>query len=349
MLCARSLTTTVGLLAMWIPISTSLAADGLDAEELRNIEIFQRASRSVVHITRVSLRRDLFSFDVFQVPSGTGSGIVWDRDGHIVTNYHVIEGGSFFEVSLPERDSWKATLVGVAPAKDLAVLRLKEGGLGLEPLALGRSANLQVGQRVLAVGNPFGLDQSLSVGVVSALGRELQAPNGRTIHDVIQTDAAINPGNSGGPLLDSSGRLIGVNSAIYSPSGASAGIGFAVPVDTVKHLVPQLIRYGHPRQPGIGITVLSDRIAKRYGFEGVVIREVQPGSPAERVGLVGLRVTRGETRLGDQILAVDGVPVQTVDELLHAFEEKGVGARVRLELLRDDRRRKVDVELIAVR
>jgi S1-C subfamily serine protease len=205
--------------------------EGLSADEQRVIEIFRQASDSVVFITSIARRRDWFTLNVFEIPQGNGSGFVWDDQGHIVTNDHVIEAGDVFAVTLADRTSWDAEVTGRAPDKDLAVLRIKAPADKLKPIGVGTSRNLIVGQRVLAVGNPFGLDHSLTVGVVSALGRELQASNGRTIRNVIQTDAAINPGNSGGPLMDSSGRLIGVNSAIYSPSGAFAGIGFAVPVD----------------------------------------------------------------------------------------------------------------------
>jgi len=201
---------------------------------------------------------------------------------------------------------------------------------------------------VLAIGNPFGLDQTLTVGVVSALGRELRSPSGRTIHDLIQTDAAINPGNSGGPLLDSSGRLIGVNTAIYSPSGASAGVGFAVPVDTVSQLVPQLIRHGRPIQPGIGCEFLPDRYARRSRLEGVIVQDVQRGSPAQRAGLQGLyRNRRGRTVVGDRVLAVDGQPVDTRDELLYAFEQAGVGAEMTLTVTDGTRVRQVKLRLVA--
>ena len=321
---------------------------GLDGEERRQIEIFRRSSRSVVNITTVALRRSFFSLDVFEVPRGIGSGFIWDRKGHVVTNYHVIEGGDSFSVTLPDGQTWDAEVVGIAPAKDLAVLRVGVDPETLVPAELGSSTPLAVGQRVLAIGNPFGLDLSLTVGVVSALGRELWAPNGRTIRDVIQTDAAINPGNSGGPLLNSLGRVIGVNSAIYSPSGASAGIGFAVPIDIVRRLVPQMIEHGHPVRPGIGIVPLSTRLARRYGLEGVVVREVRPGGPAARAGVVGIHRVDGQGVLGDQIVSVDGVPVEDTDGLLHVFERKGVGTEVTLELFRAGQEREVKLELEAI-
>jgi len=320
--------------------------DDLGEEERRGIEVYRRASRSVVHITTSALRRNFF-FETFEVPQGAGTGFFWDRDGHVVTNYHVVEGANQFEVRLGDHSDWPAELVGVAPEKDLAVLRIAAPRGVLEPLPLGESGGLLVGQRVLAVGNPFGLDQTLTVGVVSALGRELRSPAGRVIRDVIQTDAAINPGNSGGPLLDSRGRLIGVNTAIYSPSGASAGIGFAIPVDTVRRLVPQLIEYGAPIEPGIeGLTFLSDRQAAYFGLDGVVVRDVGRGTAADELGLAGIGVDRRNRYvLGDTIVAIDGEPVQSVDRLRDRFDAVGVGGTVRLTVERGGRTRELEVEL----
>jgi S1-C subfamily serine protease len=322
----------------------------LSADERRTIQIFRQASRAVVNVDSLARRRDFFSLDVFEVPRGSGSGFLWDELGHVVTNFHVIEGGSRFVVTLadqgPEEAAWEAEVVGVAPDKDLAVLRIEAPPERLIPLPLGSSQSIVVGQRVLAIGNPFGLDQTLTTGVVSALGRELSSPSGRTIRDVIQTDAAINPGNSGGPLLDSSGRLIGVNSQIYSPSGGSAGIGFAVPVDTVRRLVPQLIERGRPIQPGIGIQALADYQARRLGIEGVIVRSVTPGGPADRAGLVGIRSTpSGRYVLGDVIVAVDDVAVPTLDEMAAAFEDAGVDAAVRLTVEREGASRQVELAL----
>jgi S1-C subfamily serine protease len=325
--------------------------DELTDDERRTIEIFRGASQSVVNVDSLARRRDFFSLDVFEVPRGSGSGFIWDERGHVVTNFHVIEGGTRFVVRLadqgPDEAEWEAQVVGVAPDKDLAVLRVEAPPERLHSLPIGTSRDIVVGQRVLAIGNPFGLDQTLTTGVVSALGRELTSPSGRTIRDVIQTDAAINPGNSGGPLLDSSGRLIGVNSQIYSPSGGSAGIGFAVPVDTVRRLVPQLIERGRPIQPGIGIQALADHQARRLGIEGVIVRSVTPGTPADRAGLVGIRPTRsGRYVLGDVILAVDGLPVPTLDDMAAAFEDAGVAAAVTLTVDREGRRRDIEVRLV---
>jgi S1-C subfamily serine protease len=322
--------------------------EGLSPEERRDIEVFRRAQPSVVFITSIALRRTPFALDVLQIPQGSGSGFVWDRQGHVVTNFHVIQEGDAFAVTLADQSEWEATVVGAAPDKDLAVLRIRAPADRLVPLAPGTSRTLLVGQRVLAVGNPFGLDHSLTVGVVSAVGRELQAPSGRRIRDVIQTDAAINPGNSGGPLLDSSGRLIGVNTAIFSPSGASAGIGFAVPVDTVSRLVPQLIARGKVEQPGIGATFVPQRHLARLELDGVALAEVAPRGPAARAGLQGIQVTRSRRLvLGDRIVAVDGKPVRSEDDLRDAFEAAGVGKTVTLGVVRGSASREVRVPLVA--
>ena len=324
---------------------------GLSAEERRDIDVFRRASASVVYITNYTRQLDFFSFDAVETPAGTGSGFVWDKDGHIVTNFHVIEDGSKFLVTLGDAE-YEASVVGAAPDKDLAVLKVAAPPGRLAPLVVGRSADLVVGQRVLAVGNPFGFDHTLTTGVVSGLGRELRSPSGRRIRDVIQTDAAINPGNSGGPLLDSSGRLIGINSAIYSPSGASAGISFAVPIDTVSRLVPQLIRHGRIKQPGIGVTLLSDSIARANGIEGVAIYQVEEGSPADAAGLTGITLTRSRRpRLGDVIVAVDGKKVRNQQDLYDAFEAAGIGASTRLTVTAGggERARDVRVKLYELR
>ncbi|ANM32411.1 2-alkenal reductase [Acidobacteria bacterium Mor1] len=326
------------------------AMDGLTEEEARTIRIFREASDSVVFITSVAVRRNIFSMNVTQIPQGSGTGFVWSDSGHIVTNYHVIERGSRFLVTLADQSEWEAEVVGAAPEKDIAVLKIQAPRDRLKPLVVGSSSGLIVGQKVLAIGNPFGLDQSLTVGVVSALGRELESrERGRTIRDVIQTDAAINPGNSGGPLLDSAGRLIGVNTAIYSPSGASAGIGFAVPVDTVNRLVPQLIDHGKAIQPGIGIGTLRDDVSARYGIQGLVVSQVFRDTPAARAGLRGLtRDSRGRLELGDIIVAADGSPVRRIDDLLRVFEDAGVGRDVTLTLERDGEKRDVKVELVPI-
>jgi S1-C subfamily serine protease len=333
-----------------VPASTlAPLPDGLSPEEKRDIDVFRRAAGSVVNVTSIALRRDFFSYDVMQIPQGTGSGFVYDTEGHIVTNVHVIEEGDRFTVTLADGSQYDAEVVGVAGDKDVAVIRIKTDASRLVPVTLGSSKNLVVGQRVLAVGNPFGLDHSLTVGVVSALGRELTSPSGRRIRDVIQTDAAINPGNSGGPLLDSSGRVIGMNTAIYSPSGASAGIGFAVPVDTIARLVPQLIQHRKVVRAGIGVQLIPDRYSESLGIRGVGINVVQRGGAAERAGLSGVQSDRrGRPVLGDVISAVDGKPILSTDDLYDAFETAGVGSTVRLTVDRDGRKRDVSVTLGAM-
>ncbi|MEM7350595.1 MAG: trypsin-like peptidase domain-containing protein [Acidobacteriota bacterium] len=330
--------------------ATTVQPTGLSTQEERDIAVFREISQAVVFISKIALRRDFFSLNIFEIPQGTGSGFVWDDEGHIVTNYHVIEDGDRFKVTLGEED-FDATRVGVAPRKDLAVLKIQAPPEVLKKIPLGSSSNLMVGQRVLAIGNPFGLDQSLTIGVVSALGRELKSPVGFPIRDVIQTDAAINPGNSGGPLLDSAGRLIGVNTAIFSPSGASAGIGFAVPVDTVRELVPQLIAHGRPVQPGIGVVLVEDRLAARVGVEGVIVQDVSRGGPADQAGIEGLRRDRRGrvVSLGDVIVAVNGNRVSSLQDLVIAFEDIGVGGVAQLTLERARRQqRTVEVTLVPI-
>jgi S1-C subfamily serine protease len=320
------------------------------SDEQETIEIFRNASRSVISIRAESRGYDVFSLDVTRIRRGEGSGFVWDRDGHIVTNFHVIEQGNAFRVTLADQSEWDAEVVGVAPSKDLAVLKIDAPAEQLMPLARGQSADLVVGQKVLALGNPFGLDQTLTVGVLSALGRELSSRGGRVIHDVLQTDAAINPGNSGGPLLDSDGKVIGVNTAIYTPSGYSVGVGFSIPVDTVSRLVPQLISHGRPIQPGIGIELFPEHIERnlRYrGLDGIPVGRVQPRSPAQEAGIEGARQSRyGRIVLGDVIVAVDGEALESRGELLDLFEAKGVGGTVTLTLERDGDQREVRIELI---
>lgn len=308
----------------------------LQPDERGTVEVFQSVSPSVVFIENKTLRRDMWTANVMEIPQGTGTGFVWDDAGHIVTNFHVIEGARALRVTLSDGSRYEAEVVGVEPSKDLAVLRIKAPKSTLKPIRLGRSGTLLVGQKVLAIGNPFGLDQTLTTGIVSALGRSIGAKNGRTIQDVIQTDAAINPGNSGGPLLDARGRLIGVNTAIFSPSGSSAGIGFAIPVDTVGRIVPQLIRLGHTVRPGLAVEVLADVYAKQVGVDGVVVARVQKGSDAERAGLRGISVTSdGERTLGDVIVAIDGKPVGNFDELVNTLEKYRVGDTVVVRCFRN--------------
>ena len=315
-------------------------------DERNTIHVFENISPAVVFITNKALRRDFFSMDVFEVPQGSGSGFVWDEAGHIVTNYHVVEGGNSWSVTLNDNTAYDAEFVGAEPSKDIAVMRINAPRAKLLPVRTGSSDNLRVGQKVIAIGNPFGLDQTLTTGVVSALGGEIKANNGRTIQGVIQTDAAINPGNSGGPLLNSQGELIGINTAIYSTSGASAGIGFAVPVNIVRGIVPQLIEHGKVIRPGLGVSLLDDNVARRAGVRGVIIARVARGSAAQRAGLRGLSENNwGQVRLGDVIIGINNKAVATYDELGTELEKYKVGDDVSVKILRNDREMTVPVEL----
>ena len=316
-------------------------------DEANTTEIFAKASPSVVYVTNTALSRSIFSLDVQEIPRGSGSGFVWDKSGLIVTNFHVIAGAHRLIVTLHDRRQYDAQIIGVAPEKDLAVLRLEEPPDNLVSLPLGDSSELSVGRKVLAIGNPFGLDTTLTTGIVSALGREIAAPNNRRIRGVIQTDAAINPGNSGGPLLNSLGQLVGVNTAIYSPSGASAGIGFAIPVNTVKDVVPQLISYGRILRPMIGVELASDRWVQRYRIEGVPIVHVYPGLPADRAGMLGARRTsRYEVELGDVITDIDGQAIRSNDDYLAALEKYQPGDTVEIKTRRGDKALSFSVRLI---
>ena len=330
-------------------VSRPVTARGdLAGDEQNTIDIFRSAAPSVVYITSIAVRRNLFSLNVYEIPQGTGSGFIWDRQGRIVTNFHVISDASRLEVTLADHSTWKASLVGAAPDRDLAVLQITAPASKLQPIAVGESNNLLVGQKVFAIGNPFGLDQTLTTGIVSALGREITAVTGRTIHDVIQTDAAINPGNSGGPLLDSAGRLIGVNTAIYSPSGASSGIGFAVPVGEVNRVVPQIISKGKVLRPGLGLTLANRSLTGDLGLEGVLVLKVVSGSAAEQAGLRGTSQVGDGLVLGDIILAVNGRKVTDYDSLRDEIERYEVGASVLLTLLRDEATAEVSVQLEAM-
>ena len=323
---------------------------GLCVEERKVISIFERSAPSVVFITNKVERRSFFSLNVTEIAQGSGSGFVWDREGHVVTNYHVIHGADAISVTLADGSVWDAEIVGEAPDKDIAVLKIAAPQKSLVPLEIGSSTDLKVGQTVLAIGNPFGLDHTLTKGVISARGREIKSLSGRIIHDVIQTDAAINPGNSGGPLIDSSGRLVGMNTAIVSPSGSSAGIGFAVPVDTVKRIVPQLIRYGAVAGTGPGVILLPDRIAEANGFAGAVIQRVIEGSPADRKGLEGMIFSRRRGYLvGDIIVGIDGKPVRNSDDCYRILENHKAGETVRFTIKRGRGLYDVDIPLVVDR
>lgn len=316
-------------------------------EELSNISVFKVASPSVVHITTIDLAANLFTMDVMQIPRGTGTGVIWDDKGHIVTNYHVIQGADAAKVTLADQTTWKASLVGAFPDRDLAVLRINAPKEKLKPILFGESGSLQVGQKVYAIGNPFGLDQTLTTGIVSALNREIQSVTNRAIRNVIQTDAAINPGNSGGPLLDSAGRMIGVNAAIYSPSGAYAGIGFSIPVDEVRRVVPRLIRDGRFKRPTLGIRGTSDRVREALGLpQGVVVADVDRNSPASQAGIRPFYRNRGgDIVAGDEIIAIGKFEIRNSDDLLDALEKSQSGELVDVHLIHNGVKRIVKVEL----
>lgn len=315
-------------------ISTTAQAFSTD-DERNSVEVFDAARPSVVFVTNQQLARDPYSFDLVTVPRGSGTGFVWDEKGYIVTNYHVVEGARQITITLQDQSNWPAEVVGLAPERDLAVLKIDGKKAKLNALPLGDSSDLRVGRKVLAIGNPFGLDATLTTGVVSALGREIISPNQRKITNVIQTDAAINPGNSGGPLLNSEGKLIGVNTMIYSPSGASAGIGFAIPVNTVKEVVPELITHGRLVRPILGIAVAPDQWAQQIGVEGVPILRVEPDSPAAQAGFEGAKRNNwGQITLGDVIVAIDDYPVANDDQLLSALEHYKPGDKVKVSVVR---------------
>lgn len=319
-------------------------------DETNNIEVFMQASPSVVFVTNQKVVRDPRSFNLHTVPSGAGTGFVWSKDGYIVTNYHVIEGARQLMITLQDQTAWKAKVVGIAPEKDLAVLYINAPANKLSPLTLGNSGDLTVGRKVLAIGNPFGLDTTLTVGVVSALGREIKAPDNRKIRNVIQTDAAINPGNSGGPLLNSQAELIGVNTAIYSPSGASVGIGFAIPVNTVKKIVPQLITHGRLVRPILGVEVAPEQWAKRHGIKGVPILRVTPGLPANKAGLEGIKQDRwGAAVMGDIIIGINEAVIETYSDLLDALERHKPGEQITVEFVRNGKIGKTRLTLDAPR
>ena len=352
---AAMLLAVTGLLALSGPVHgrtdagpRAVAPRGaLDSEEQATIEVFRKTSPSVVHITTLGTQRDIFSMNVQQVPRGTGTGFVWDERGHVVTNFHVIQGGSGARVTLADQTSYPAKLVGAFPDRDLAVLKIDAPAAKLPPIALGSSRELQVGQRVYAIGNPFGLDQTLTIGIVSALNREIESFNQRTIRGVIQTDAAINPGNSGGPLLDSAGRLIGVNTQIASPSGASAGIGFAIPADEVNRIVPRLIRDGRYVRPAIGVTAGPAGLQRALNLpKGVALVQVAPNTPAARAGLQPFRrAADGDVIGGDVITAINDEPVADLDDMLAALERRQPGDSVTLTLWRNGQTRKQSVVL----
>ncbi len=330
----------------------SQLADSFSTENLSNLEkstidLFETHAPAVAYITTSNLERNYWSRNVSEIPRGSGSGFIWDEQGHIVTNFHVIQGADRATVTLYDQTTYEAKLVGIAPNKDLAVLKIEAPIAKLIPIKKGESENLRVGQSVFAIGNPFGLDYSLTTGIISALGREINSVAGIKIQDVIQTDAAINPGNSGGPLLNSSGELIGVNTAIYSPNGASAGIGFSIPVDQVKWVVPDLINYGKVKRAVLGVELVRGTEAQdRFNLEGALIMNVIQGKGADKAGIKGTtRDRRGRISLGDLIVGINDVSVKNNTDLVLALEEYEVGDEVEVEFLRNNKVLKTTVVL----
>lgn len=320
-------------------------------DERNTIEVFQAVAPATVFVTQKKAVVDRWSRQALVVPAGTGSGFIWDDEGHVVTNFHVVAGANALEVTLLDGKSYPARFVGGDRTKDLAVLALEHP----DPSKLTHvrlpapTAKLVVGQKTLAIGNPFGLDHTLTTGVISALGREVDGFGGVKIRDIIQTDASINPGNSGGPLLNSRGELIGINTMIFSGSGQSAGIGFAVPVGTIRRVVTQILQHGATLRAGLGVNIVPDDIARRNGIQGVVIESVPARSPAAKAGLKGLERGRRGTRLGDVIVGIDGKPVRSFEDLFGVLDRHKPGDRVRVQLLRDRQEREVEVELTTIR
>ncbi|KAK7844218.1 protease Do-like 1, chloroplastic [Quercus suber] len=319
----------------------------LQTDELATVRLFQENTPSVVYITNLAVKQDAFTLDVLEVPQGSGSGFVWDKQGHVVTNYHVIRGASDLRVTLADQTTYDAKVVGFDQDKDVAVLRVDAPKDKLRPIPVGISADLLVGQKVFAIGNPFGLDHTLTTGVISGLRREISsAATGRPIQDVIQTDAAINPGNSGGPLLDSSGSLIGINTAIYSPSGASSGVGFSIPVDTVGGIVDQLVRFGKVTRPILGIKFAPDQSVEQLGVSGVLVLDAPASGPAGKAGLQSTkRDAYGRLILGDIITSVNGKKVTNGSDLYRILDQCKVGEKVTVEVLRGDHKEKIPVTL----
>jgi len=310
-------------------------------DEKNSISVFQGTASSVVNVSTFAVRRSFFG-DTEKTESGGGSGFVWDDKGHIVTNYHVVASGGDFKISFHnDRKQYAAKVVGVEPNRDLAVLLLKEKpSMPLKPIKMGRSFDLVVGQKAIAIGNPFGLDHTMTAGIISALGREFPSVTGVKINNAIQTDASINPGNSGGPLLDSAGNLIGVNTMIFSTSGASAGIGMAIPVDEVKRIVPQLIAHGKVIRPSLGITIVPDNY-REYSFgleKGIIIENVDPKGPAGIAGLKGLMMDRRGYYLGDVLLSLNGIEVNTYNDIYNALDKFKAGDTVDVTYMRSGKK-----------
>lgn len=321
--------------------------------ERNSISIFQNVADSVVNVSNMKKSRSYLDMSGTEVESGMGSGFVWDKDGYIVTNFHVVDGGDSFLITFKDnKKQYRAKLVGADPKKDIAVLKLNETPKNLRPIIPGDSKFLQVGQKALAIGNPLGFDHSLTTGSVSALNRSIKGYGNVSINGMIQTDASINPGNSGGALLDSQGKLIGINTMIFNAGGASAsaGLGFAIPVDTVKNVVPQLIQFKKVIRPGLGIVVLDDYNAGRFGLQvGVMLKYVDPKGPAAKVGLRGISRNRyGEYFIGDIIIGVDNKPINTYDDLFTIIDRYKIGDSVKIKYIRDNLEKTTTITLVQI-
>ena len=315
-------------------------------DEQNTVDIFHAAAPGTVFVTQNQVIKDWRTARALEVPAGSGTGFVWDKSGHIVTNYHVIDGGTSLTVTLYNQKTYPARLVGGEPKKDIAVLKIDAPASELQPVKIPADGyELSVGQKTIAIGNPFGLDHTLTTGIVSAMGRDQPGYGGVTIRDMIQTDASINPGNSGGPLLDSSGQLIGMNTLIYSKSGTSSGIGFAVPFMTIKRVVPQIIKTGHVQQIGMGISILPDYVARQHGIKGVIIRAVSDNSPAKKAGLKGLTSGQGGTFIGDTIIGIDDKTISTYDDLYNILDEHSAGDKVTVKIRREGEILSIPVQL----
>lgn len=354
----RKTVTFLALALLLIPATSAaqsaaddLAGKNLQPDERNTITVFRKLSPSVVYVVNRGIQRDIFSGRASEVQRGAGSGFIWDASGHVVTNYHVVKGGSSISVFL-NNEEYKAKVLGAEPKRDIAVLKIqpKRGKRKFKAVRPGKYRDLIVGQKVLAIGSPFGFDRTLTTGVISALGREIVGIGGVTIPDMIQTDASINPGNSGGPLLDSSGRLIGMNTMIYSQSGSSAGIGFAVPINLIKRIVPQIIKTGRAVNAGLGVRIFSDEAARQVGFEGVLVRSVNRGSGAEKAGLRGtVQSRRGDILLGDIVVGINQKRVKNYDDLYNALDGFAPGDVVTVHFIRDGKnKQKARVTLVEI-
>jgi len=316
---------------------TPLSAGARTEDERNTISVFRMAAASTVFVTQTRVVYDYLEGTAQEVPAGSGSGFVWDSDGHIVTNFHVVENARSLTVTLHDNETVEATVVGTEPRKDIAVIKIVGASKPLVPISIAKRADLEVGQKTIAIGNPFGLDHTLTTGVVSALGRQVLGIGQVTIRDMIQTDAAINPGNSGGPLLDSSGQLIGMNTMIYSRTGSSAGIGFAVPVSTIARVVPQIVKNGKVEQLGLGVTIdPQQRLERRLNMRGVIVISVPQGGTAEKAGVHGLTRSRRGFTLGDVIVGVESEKVDDFDDLYNAIDSRKPGDTVAVKIRRGD-------------